>query len=455
MAANFRITDRSQPMLLPPCVEDYVPEDHLARLVVETVDQLDLSCIMGDYHPDGMGGAAIDPKAILATLIYAYAHAITSSRDIETLCRENMVFRFLSCNLTPDHTTFARFRKRHSVAFTELFTQVLDQCRLAGLGKAGTIALDGTKLKGNAAMDQNRTLTKITEELARDAEAKDLAEDFRYGKGKQKDELPKGLRHKEDRRKRLLEAKGLIEEKLQQEAEARQAKIETREQDERETGRKKRGRKPKEPTTEAEPEAKANVTDPDSRILKTRSGYVQGFNAQAVVSMDQLILAADVTQEANDVKQLIPMILQAQANVARSAAAGIGAEIEKILADAGYHSRANLSELEQTGVEGFIPSTKSWKLRKELLDSGYHEGPIPENLDPTMHMELKLRTEAGHQIYKLRGQTIEPTFGQTKDGLAGLPRRGIEAARADWCMICLAHNLKKLWRHNQVSRKAA
>lgn len=442
-------------MLLPPCVEDYVPEEHLARLVIETVDQLDLSCIVGSYNADGMGGAAIDPKAILETLIYAYTHSITSSRDIETLCRENMIFRFLSCNQMPDHTTFARFRKRHSVAFTELFAQVLDHCRLAGLGKAGTIALDGTKLKSNAAMDQNRTLKKITEELTREAEAKDLAEDFRYGKGKRKNELPKGLRHKEDRQKRLLEAKRLIEEKQQREAEAQQTKIETRVQEEQETGKKKRGRKPKEPKTEPEPEAKANITDPDSRTLKTRSGYVQGYNAQAVVSMDQLILAADVTQEANDIKQLIHMTQQAQTNVSRTAATGVAAEIEKILADAGYHSKANLKDLEQTGVEGFIPSTKSWKLRKELMAAGYHEGPIPEDLDPVMRMELKLRTEAGHQIYKQRGQTIEPTFGQTKHGLAGLPRRGIEAARADWRMICLAHNLKKLWRHNQVSRKAA
>ena len=432
-----------------------MPESHLARLVVETVDELDLSCIVSGYNQCGMGGAAIDPKAILATLIYAYAHAITSSRDIETLCRENIVFRFLSCNQIPDHTTFARFRKRHSAAFTIVFAQVLDHCRLAGLGKAGTISLDGTKLKSNAAMDQNRTLKKITEELARDAEAKDLAEDCSLGKDKQKNELPKGLRHKEDRRKRLLEAKRLIEEKHNQEAEAYQAKIETRLKEEQETGMKKRGRKPKEPKAEPDAAPKANVTDPESRILKTRSGYVQGYNAQAVVSMDQLIIAADITSEANDFKQLIPMLLQAQANVARTVAAGVSAEIEKILADAGYHSKTNLDDLSYTGVEGFIPSKKSWKLRKEIINSGYHEGPIPEDLDPTMRMELKLRTEAGHQIYKLRGQTIEPTFGQTKDGLAGLPRRGIEAARADWRMICLAHNLKKLWRYNQASRKAA
>ena len=188
-------------MLLPPCVEDYVPEEQLARLVIETVDQLDLACLVGSYNADGMGGAAIAPKAILEPLIYAYAHSLTSSRDSETLCRENLIFRFLSCNQRPDHTTFARLRKRHSVAFTELFAQVLEHCRLAGLGQAGPIALAGTKLKSNAAMEQNRTLKKITEELTREAEAKDLAEDFRYGKGKRKNELPKGLPHKEDRQK--------------------------------------------------------------------------------------------------------------------------------------------------------------------------------------------------------------------------------------------------------------
>jgi len=455
MAANFRIIDRSQPMLLPPSVEDWVSEGHLARLVVETVDQLDLSSIVGSYNPDGMGGSAYDPRAILATLIYAYAHGITSSRDIETLCAENVIFRFLTCNQMPDHSTFSRFRKRHGATFTELFAQVLDLCRRAGLGKAGTIALDGTKLKGNAALDQNRTLKKITEELALEAEAKDLAEDFRLGVGKRKNELPKDLMHKADRCQRLLEAKQQIEEEQQAETRSQQAKIGARAEEERETGKKKRGRKPKEPKTEPEPEAKANVTDPDSRILKTRSGYVQGYNAQAVVDMDQLILAADVTQEANDVKQLIPMIQQAQTNVARTAVAGVAAEIEKILADAGYHSRTNLDDLAETGVEGFIPSTKSWKLRQELKAAGYHEAPIPKDLDPVTRMELKLRTEEGHQIYKQRGQTIEPTFGQIKHGLAGLPRRGLDAARADWRLICTAHNLKKLWRHQQPSRKAA
>lgn len=442
-------------MLLPPSVEEWVPEEHLARVVVEAVDALDLAGIVGSYNVDGMGGAAYDPKAILATLIYAYAHKVTSSRDIETLCHENMVFRFLSCNQMPDHTTFARFRKRHSGAFADVFAQVLDLCRRAGLGKAGIIALDGTKLKGNAALEQNRSLKKITKELAQEAEIKDMAEDVRYGKGRRKNELPKGLRRQEERRGRLLEAKRQIEDEQRREAETQAAKIEVRAQEERQTGRKKRGRKPKEPKTEPEPEAKANVTDPDSRILKTRSGYVQGYNAQAVVSMDQLILAADVTREANDVKQLIPMVQQAQANVARTAAAGVAAEIEKVLADAGYHSVANLNDLAKTGVEGYLPSTKSWKLRKELKAAGYHDGPIPEDLDPVARMEIKLRTEEGHEIYKQRGQTIEPTFGQTKRGLECLPRRGIEAARADWHMICLAHNLKKLWKHGPASRKAA
>jgi hypothetical protein len=289
----------------------------------------------------------------------------------------------------------------------------------------------------------------------REAEAKDLAEDVLYGKGKRKEALPKALRTKEDRRKRLLEAKQRLEEEQAAKASKQQEKIEVREQEERATGQKKRGRKPKAPQREPDAEAKANVTDPESQILKTRSGYVQGYNGQAVVSEDQLIVASDIVLDANDVQQLIPMVNQAQENVARTAVAGVSSEIERVLADAGYHSAANLEALGQTGVEGFIPSTKSWKLRKELMAAGYHSGPIPDDLDAVKRMELKLRTEAGHQVYKKRGQTIEPTFGQIKHGFTCLPRRGIEAARADWQMLCLGHNLKKLWRSQQASRKAA
>ncbi|HNX95998.1 MAG TPA: transposase [Holophaga sp.] len=425
-----------------------IGEDDLARVIVDAVDQLDLSAIEASYNQDGDGRSAIDPAAMLATLVYAYAHKVLSSRQIEIACRYQVVYRWLSGQAQPDHATIARFRQRHSKAFQDLFAQVLDLVRRYGLGEAGTIALDGTKLKGNAALEANKTLKAITRELTESAQIRDLAENAKFGK-KRGDELPKHLRGAENRRRRLEEAKRQIEAEQHGEAAAQQEKIEKREAEERATGRKKRGRKPKPP--EPEPDAKANTTDPDSRPLKTRQGFVQGFNAQAVVSLDQIILAADVVQDANDVKQLLPMVKQAQANVARIAAEGVAPEITAVLADAGYASEANLEGLEGLGVEGFIPSSKSWKLRKELKAKGRPRGRMKKGMTRTQRMERKLRTVRGEKAYKARGQTIEPVFGQTKHGFQTLTRRGLAAAKADWNLLCLAHNVKKLWR----ARKAA
>jgi len=435
-------------MLFPPSLDEMIGEDDLARVIVDAVDQLDLSAIEASYNQDGDGRSAIDPAAMLATLVYAYAHKVLSSRQIEIACRYQVVYRWLSGQAQPDHATIARFRQRHSKAFQDLFAQVLDLVRRYGLGEAGTIALDGTKLKGNAALEANKTLKAITRELTESAQIRDLAENAKFGK-KRGDELPKHLRGAENRRRRLEEAKRQIEAEQHGEAAAQQEKIEKREAEERATGRKKRGRKPKPP--EPEPDAKANTTDPDSRPLKTRQGFVQGFNAQAVVSLDQIILAADVVQDANDVKQLLPMVKQAQANVARIAAEGVAPEITAVLADAGYASEANLEGLEGLGVEGFIPSSKSWKLRKELKAKGRPRGRMKKGMTRTQRMERKLRTVRGEKAYKARGQTIEPVFGQTKHGFQTLTRRGLAAAKADWNLLCLAHNVKKLWR----ARKAA
>lgn len=436
-------------MLFPPSLDELIAEDHLARVIVDSVDQLDLSAIEGSYNQDGDGRSAIDPSAMLATLIYAYAHKLLSSRQIEIACREQVVYRWLSVQAQPDHATIARFRQRHSAVFQDLFAQVLDLVRRYGLGKAGTIALDGTKLKGNAALEANKTLKKITKELTEAAHIRDLAENARFGK-KRGDELPKHLRGAENRRRRLEEAKRQIEAEQRGEAEVQQGKIEKREAEERATGRRKRGRKPKPPKLEPEPDAKANVTDPDSRCLKARQGFIQGYNAQAVVSLDQIILAADIVQDANDVKQLLPMVKQAQANVARTAAKG-AAEIKAVLADAGYASEANLTELEQLTVEGFIPSTKTWKLRQELKAKGRPRGRMKKGLTRTQRMERKLRTVRGEKAYKARGKTIEPVFGQIKHGFQTLTRRGLAAAKADWALLCLAHNVKKLWRAKQAA----
>lgn len=442
-------------MLFPPSIDDLIPEDHLARIVVDAVDQLDLSVIEGGYNQDGDGRSAIDPAAMLATLIYAYAHKVVSSRQIEILCQQMVVYRWLSGQSTPDHATIARFRTRHSAVFQDLFAQVLDLVRRYGLGKAGTIALDGTKLKGNAALDQSKTLKAITKELTELAYHRDIAENVKFGK-KRGDEIPKHLRGAENRRQRLEAAKRQIEAEQQAKVAEQQQKIEGREAEERQSGKKKRGPKPKPVKPDPEPGAKANVTDIDSRILKSRQGFVQGYNAQIVVSLDQIILAADVVQDANDQKQLLPMVKQAQANVLRTPKVDeegpiTTPEIKVLLADAGYHSSANLAELERLGVDGYIPSKKTWRLRQELKEKGRPKGRMKRGMTLVQRMERKLRTVNGSWLYKRRGKTIESVFGQTKHGFYSLPRRGLRAAKADWALLCIGHNLKKLCR----ARRAA
>ena len=437
-------------MLFPPSLDDLIPEDDLARIVVDAVDQLDLSAIEGSYNQEGDGRSAIDPWTMLATLIYAYANKVLSSRQIEIACQKRVEYLWISGQTKPDHATIARFRQRHSRVFQDLFAQALELVRRCGLGQAGTIVLDGTKLKGSAALDQNKTLRAITKELTDAAEIKDLAENARYG-NRRGDELPKHLRGAENRRKRLLEAKRQIEAEQAGRAAVQQERIERREAEERAAGRKKSGKKLKPAKKEPDPEAKANVTDPDSRCLKAGLGFIQGYNAQAVVSLDQIVLAVDVVQDAGDVRQLLPMVEQAKANVARKAGRKAASEVKVVLADAGYASEANLEGLERLKVEGFIPSMKSRKMWAILKEQGRPRGRIRADLTRTGRMDRKLRTMKGEATYKARGRTVEPVFGQTKHGFQGLTRRGLSAAKADWAMLCLAHNLKKLWRY----RKAA
>ncbi len=448
MGPHFQVVDRSQAMLMPPSVEDWVSDDHLAWCLLDTLDELDLSPIYADYNADGAGRAAIDPKAMLAVLVYGYANKVVSSRKLETLCKESVVYRLLSCNFEPDHTTIHRFRDRHSERFQHLFIQVLAVCREAGLGKAGTIILDGTKLKANAALDQTKTLETITKELVDLAASTDMAEDKSHGKGLRGDELPAALRHRETGRKRLQEAKGRLEMEAAAKALEQARKIETREREERQSGQKKRGRKPKPPEPEPAPEAKANVTDPDSRVMKTRAGFMQSFNGQAMVTKDQIILAADLVQDANDQGQLIPMVRAAKANL--EAVGGGADEIGRCLADAGYCSEDNLEGLEAESIEGFIATANRHKARQAAKE-GPPRGRIPKHLSRRERMERKLRTKAGRTIYKTRGKTVEPVFGQTKDGLSSLPRRSLVKAKADWSLLCAAHNLKKLWRAQRAA----
>lgn len=280
-----------------------------------------------------------------------------------------------------------------------------------------------------------------------EADAKDAEEDRQYGPSKRGDELPDDLADRTSRRARLAACKKRLDQQAAEAAAKQQSKIEERQAQEAETGSKKRGRKPQEPDPTPPAEAKANVTDPDSRIMKTRSGHVQGYNSQAVVTKDQIIIAAEVTNQENDINQLHPMIQTAQENL-KAISPRKKLKIKISLSDAGYASDKNLAAINPKGPEHLIATKKDWKQRKEATASLPPRGRIPKGLTLRQRMERKLLTKRGRALYKKRGQTVEPVFGQIKDnrGIRNYMRRGLEACSQEWKLICATHNLLKLWR---------
>jgi transposase len=452
MGYNFKSVDRETAYLLPPNMREWLPAKHLAWFIVDAVESLDLKKFYLAYRSDGWGRAAYEPKMMTALLLYAYCLGEQSSREIEKACEVDVAFRVVAGNERPDHTTICRFRSEHEAALKGLFLEVLRLCRECGLVKAGAVALDGTKMKANAALSANRDyehLKKEVERMFEEARAKDAEEDRQYGKDRRGDETPDEWATKEGRLKSLLEAKARLEAEAAAQAAEQAAKIEQRRAEEAATGKKKRGRKPGEPDERPENDAKANVTDPESRIMKTRSGYVQGYNAQAAVTEEQIIVAAEVTQECNDVGQLHPMLGKVEENLT---AVGAPEALETALADAGYWSDANMSGAKPGGPELLIATNKDWKQRKAMREAPPPRGRIPAAMTVRERMERKLLTERGRALYKLRGQTIEPTFGQIKDGRGcdRFSRRGVTAADSEWSLMCATHNLLKLWRSGKA-----
>jgi transposase len=449
MAYNLIECNREQMYLMPVSLQDWLPEGHLAWFILDAVEAIDLSKFYLKYRADGWGRAAYDPQMMVSLLLYAYCLGVRSSRQIERGCEVDVAFRVISGNLRPDYSTICRFRSENERELGVLFTEVLRLCAEAGLVKAGVVALDGTKVKANASLSANRTQEHIEEEVRKmlaEAREKDEEEDRLFGRDSRGDEIPEELKDRRSRLARLKECQERLVREKEEKAQRQAEMMEKREAEEEAMGHKKRGRKPKEvaKVVEGEAKAKANVTEPDSRIMKTRTGYIQGYNAQAAVNRGQIILAADVTQEANDVHQLHPMTEEAQQELK---AAGVEYEIEIELADAGYWSEGNLAELSPTDPEFLVATTKDWKQRKEMREQGAPRGRIPEHLSPRERMERKLLTKRGKSLYKLRSQMIEPVFGQIKSrGGDTFMRRGLEAVRSEWRLICATHNLLKLFR---------
>ena len=425
---------------------------------MDVVSELDLSAIYKSYaEKDGRGQAAYAPEMIVRLLLYGYANGVYSSRKIEKRTYEDVAFRYLSGDQHPDHDTIASFRKRHLDALAGLFTQALLLCAEAGLVKLGHVAIDGTKIKANASKHKAMSYKRMNETEARleqevkalmaTAEKTDAEEDAQYGKGQRGDELPDELQRRESRLKKIREAKLALEQAAKERARIDRAeaekKLAEREEEEQRTGKKKPGRKPElHDPEQAKPEDKAqrNFTDPESRIMPdggNKGAFVQGYNAQiAVDSASQVIVAAEVTQETNDKQQLVPMIEQIAIN--------LGQKPEKISADTGYFSEANVTHEQVKDVDLYVATGRD--KHGDVVETS--NDPPPADASPKEAMRSKLRSEAGRAVYKMRKAIVEPVFGHIKEqrGFRRFSLRGKQNVRREWKLVCAASNLLKLFK---------
>ena len=477
MSKRFRTCDLNQVFLLPPSLQDWLPEKHLARFIAEVTNELDLSKILAVYgRKDGRGMAAYHPTMMVRVLLYGYCRGVVSSRKIERATFEDVAFRYLAADQHPDHDSIASFRQTHLQSLAELFTQALRLCDKAGLVKLGHVAIDGTKLKANASkhkamsyermVEKEKQLREEVDKLLAQAAQADAEEDDKHGKGKRGDELPAELARREVRLKKIAEAKAALEQEARERAVVEKAAVEARLAERRlqeaAQGKKIGGRPPQVPDPEQakpEPKAQRNFTDPESRIMKdgATKSFMQAYNAQAAVdSHAQIIVVAALTQEANDKKQLLPMLEQVAQNMGRKP--------EHATADAGYFSAVAVTDPKLGGIELLVPPDrqKHGELSEDSPTTPGDESattaepqPVGERNGPPQlpaksvaeAMRDKLKTSAGQAIYKMRKAVVEPVFGQIKEqrGLRGFLLRGREKVAAEWQIICLTHNLLKLF----------
>lgn len=484
--ANVRAVERDQQWLMPPSVSEWLPSDHLAFFILDVVAELDLSAFYEGLRPDGRGGASYDPEMMLAVLSYAYCLGERSSRRIERRLTEDVAFRVVAGNQQPDHATLARFRRRHQEAIAELFSQVLGLCAREGLVASGVVAIDSTKVEAAVSLRQNRMRRQIAEEILEEAEATDAAEDERFGDHRG-DELPPKWADRRDRRARLREALRQLDAEGAADWESYVAE---REEREAALGHKLPGRRP-------DPEAKyrergkqrqANVTDPDSRLLKDGKRFIQGYSAHAAVAEDQVVVAAEVATAAKDATQFQTIVGAAEQNLAQAEAEPVGV----LVADAGYWSAGNAAyEIQAEILIGPVRATQGItdptdrrllgrKATLECLERGEltlseaaelmgvsktwarkllaaYRRQAPEPAQARADMEERLRTEPGAAAYAKRKTTVEPVFGNLKAnlGFRRFSRRGLDAVRSEWRLMCAAHNLLKLHRHQLRTATAA
>jgi len=435
MSKTFRPYQPYQDFLMPASMREWLPSDHLAYFISDVVDQLDLSEIMERFVGEERGYPPYHPTMMVKVLFYAYCIGVASSRKIEKRLCEDVAFRILAANNTPDFRTISDFRKDHLRALAGLFLQVLKLCQKAGLVKLGHVALDGTKIKANASRHKAMSYKRMKEEetrleaeiveLMKKAEAVDEEEDHRYGKDKRGDELPKEMAFRESRLKKIREAKEALEGDAKREAEIAAASN-------------------KKHTGVPADKAQRNFTDPESHIMPAPGGkhFIQAYNAQAAVdSTHQVIVAAEVTNKPTDRGQSEPMMEVVKTNT--------GQLPRQMSADAGYFSSDAVKNLTTIGIDVYMPPDK---IGHRAVLPPAPRGRIPKNLSIADRMRRKLRTKKGKERYGLRKELPEPVFGQIKQarGFDQFLLRGSDKVSSEWKVICTGHNLLKLFRaHGQ------
>ncbi len=446
--SNFRAIDRETGFLLPPSVDEWLPEKHLARFVVEVMEGLDLRTMSGSYR--GSGSASYHPRMLLGILVYGYATGIFSSRKLERATYDSVAFRFIAANDHPDHDTIATFRRRFLREIEALFVEVLQLAREMGVLKLGTIGLDGTKVHANASRHsalsyehagriEAQLKAEVAELLAR-AEAADKA-DIPDGMS-----IPDELARREDRLQKIAQARTKIEararERFAREQAGHEAKLAAREAKTAATGKKPGGKPPQPPAPGPLPADQINLTDEESRIMPVAGGgFEQCYNAQAAVAQGSLlVIAGDVVQASNDKQQIEPML---------GKIAALPEELGQtatLLADSGYFSAGNVAACEAAGIEPMIAMGRQ-PHHPPLAERFADAPPAPETPTPVEAMAHRLKTPEGRKLYALRKQTPEPVFGIIKSvlGFRQFLLRGLDKVRGEWSLVTMAWNIKRMF----------
>ena len=441
MRKRFRDCGLDQPYLLPPSLQDWLPENHLARLVAGVVEELDLSGIYEQYErKDGRGLAAYHPMMLTRVLLYGYCIGKRSSRQLEKATYEDVAIRYLAADQHPDHDTIAAFRQEHLTALASLFVQVLRLCRRVGLTKLSQVSIDGTKMRANASRRQSKPyrqlqseeqelMEQVSEILGQAAQA-DAAEDEQYGKGRRGEELPEDLNTAEKRLAKIRAAKAALEEEARSRHEQARREREAAAGKPRNEAQRKRWQRARSP--EPNPEAKGNLVDPDSRVMMNsgRAGFIQGYNAQIAVDTDShVIVAATITQQEHDKQQLVPVVEAIRRMTGRKPAV--------IAADSGYWSSEAVEHQSLRGIRVLVPPDAGHT--RQLTSSS-------PRTEAAQLMRRKLAHSSGRKSYARRKGSVEPVFGTLKEhrGYRRFLFRGDAKVSAEWQLICAAHNIRKL-----------